>query len=107
MTPLERLTQRFTFRSVMIVVAATIFLALSLTSEHVTAVATLAATVVGVAAPLAAGEDNDTAIRPFRVNVPTADLADLRRRLEATRWPTKELVADRAQGVQLATLREL
>ena len=47
------------------------------------------------------------AIRPFRVNVPEADLADLRRRLAAIRWPTKELVDDRSQGVQLATLREL
>src|SRR5262245_57289002 len=47
------------------------------------------------------------AIRPFRVNVPEADLADLRRRIAATRWPTKELVEDRSQGVQLATLREL
>jgi len=48
-----------------------------------------------------------TAIRSFRVNVPEADLADLRRRIAATRWPTKELVADRSQGVQLATLRAL
>jgi pimeloyl-ACP methyl ester carboxylesterase len=48
-----------------------------------------------------------TAIRPFRVNVPEADLADLRRRIAATRWPTKELVEDRSQGVQLATLRAL
>ncbi len=48
-----------------------------------------------------------TAIRPFRVNVPDADVADLRRRLAATRWPTKELVEDRSQGVQLATLKEL
>jgi pimeloyl-ACP methyl ester carboxylesterase len=55
----------------------------------------------------AAAEDNHTAIRPFRVNVPKADLADLRRRLAATRWPTKELVDDRSQGVQLATLKEL
>ena len=47
------------------------------------------------------------AIRPFRVNVPHADLADLRRRLAATRWPNKELVEDRSQGVQLATLKEL
>src|SRR5262245_22364792 len=48
-----------------------------------------------------------TAIRPFRVNVPDADLADLRRRIAATRWSTKELVEDRSQGVQRATLREL
>src|SRR5687768_13736803 len=55
----------------------------------------------------AAAENNDTAIRPFRVNVPKADLADLRLRLAATRWPTQELVKDRSQGVQLATLKEL
>ena len=48
-----------------------------------------------------------TATRPFHVNVPEADLADLKRRLAATRWPTKELVEDRSQGVQLATLKEL
>src|SRR5262245_3232376 len=107
MTPLERLTQRVTFRRVMIVVAATMLLALSLTSERITPLAALAATVGVAAAPVAAAEDNATAIRPFRVNVPKADLDDLRRRLAATRWPTKELVADRAQGVQLATLREL
>ena len=48
-----------------------------------------------------------TAIRPFRVNVAEADLANLRRRIEAARWPTRELVEDRSQGVQLATLRQL
>ena len=46
-------------------------------------------------------------VRPFRVHVSDADLADLKRRIAATRWPTKELVKDRSQGVQLATLREL
>src|SRR5688572_6087548 len=55
----------------------------------------------------AAAENNDAAIRPFRVNVPNADLAELKRRLAATRWPTKELVDDRSQGVQLATLKAL
>src|SRR5688572_21179947 len=55
----------------------------------------------------AAAENNDAAIRPFRVNVPNADLAELKRRLAATRWPTKELVEDRSQGVQLATLKAL
>jgi pimeloyl-ACP methyl ester carboxylesterase len=48
-----------------------------------------------------------TAIQPFRVNVPEAELAELRRRVAATRWPNKELVTDRSQGVQLATLQEL
>src|SRR5687768_14084839 len=47
------------------------------------------------------------AVRPFRVDVPEEDLADLRRRIEATRWPSKELVEDRSQGVQLATMQEL
>ena len=47
------------------------------------------------------------AVLPFRVNVPDEDLANLRRRLSATRWPTKELVEDRSQGVQLTTLRAL
>ena len=48
-----------------------------------------------------------TAIRPFRVEVPEEQLAELRRRLAATRWPTSELVADRSQGVQLATIQAL
>ena len=48
-----------------------------------------------------------TAIRPFRIEVPQERLAELRRRIEATRWPSKELVADRSQGVQLATLQAL
>jgi hypothetical protein len=48
-----------------------------------------------------------TAIRPFRVDIPEEALDDLRRRIAATRWPSKELVADRTQGVQLATLQAL
>ncbi|MET8834760.1 epoxide hydrolase family protein [Micromonospora sp. NPDC004540] len=46
-------------------------------------------------------------IRPFRLDAPEEALADLRRRIEATRWPTRELVTDRSQGVQLATVQEL
>src|SRR5919112_816513 len=49
----------------------------------------------------------EAAVRPFRVDVPEEDLVELRRRIEATRWPTKELVPDRSQGVQLATMQEL
>ena len=48
-----------------------------------------------------------TAIRPFEIEVPEAQLIDLRRRIEATRWPSRELVGDRSQGVQLATLQAL
>jgi pimeloyl-ACP methyl ester carboxylesterase len=47
------------------------------------------------------------AIRPFRVHFPDEALAEMKRRIAATRLPTKELVKDRSQGVQLATLREL
>jgi pimeloyl-ACP methyl ester carboxylesterase len=54
-----------------------------------------------------AAENNDTAIRPFRVTIPEKDLVELHRRIGATRWPTKELVEDRSQGVQLATLKAL
>jgi len=46
-------------------------------------------------------------IRPFRVHVPDSDLANLRRRIAATRWPDKETVADASQGAQLARLQEL
>ena len=49
----------------------------------------------------------DTAIRPFHVDVSDEALEDLRRRIAATRWPSKELVADRSQDVQLATMQEL
>jgi len=49
----------------------------------------------------------DETIRSFTVDVPQADLDDLRRRVEATRWPSEELVADRSQGVQLAAMQEL
>jgi len=48
-----------------------------------------------------------TEIRPFHVEIPEAQIDDLRRRIGQTRWPSKELVADRSQGVQLRTLQEL
>jgi pimeloyl-ACP methyl ester carboxylesterase len=51
--------------------------------------------------------DSATEIRPFQIEIPQERLDDLHRRIEATRWPSKELVTDRSQGVQLATLQEL
>jgi pimeloyl-ACP methyl ester carboxylesterase len=50
---------------------------------------------------------NQATVRPFHVEVPEEDLVELRRRIAATRWPSKELVADRSQGVQLATMQAL
>ena len=49
----------------------------------------------------------ETEIHPFRVDMPEDAIADLRRRITATRRPSRELVADRSQGVQLATIQEL
>jgi len=54
----------------------------------------------------ATGEDS-TAIRRFHVNVPEADLTELRRRINATKWPERETVTDATQGVQLATIQAL
>jgi pimeloyl-ACP methyl ester carboxylesterase len=48
-----------------------------------------------------------TEIRPFHVEIPEERIEDMRRRIEATRWPSKELVKDRSQGVQLEALQEL
>jgi pimeloyl-ACP methyl ester carboxylesterase len=55
--------------------------------------------------PAAAGDD--TSIRPFRADVSDEAVADLRRRLQATRWPDEETVTDSSQGAQLANLQEL
>jgi pimeloyl-ACP methyl ester carboxylesterase len=53
------------------------------------------------------GTAGDGVIRPFSIQVPQENLDELRRRITATRWPSKELVEDRSQGVQLATIQAL
>ncbi|HEX7252313.1 MAG TPA: epoxide hydrolase [Thermoanaerobaculia bacterium] len=66
--------------------------------------------VVAAAAAIvlpAAATAEDQSIRPFRVHVPDSDLADLRLRIAATRWPDKETVGDASQGAPLAKLQEL
>ncbi|MHC8287493.1 epoxide hydrolase family protein [Pseudomonas sp. XS1P51] len=67
--------------------------------------ATLALCVSALAS--AAPADNAKALQPFHVDVPDKDLADLRNRLAATRWPDKETVPDQSQGAQLAKLQAL
>jgi pimeloyl-ACP methyl ester carboxylesterase len=57
--------------------------------------------------PVANKQPDKNAIRPFQANVPEADLADLRRRISATKWPERETVTDATQGVQLATMQAL
>src|SRR5689334_6299604 len=49
----------------------------------------------------------ESAVRPFRIEVPPGEIDELRRRINATRWPTRELVTDRSQGVQLAAIQNL
>jgi pimeloyl-ACP methyl ester carboxylesterase len=56
---------------------------------------------------MSTGVEAATEIRPFHVEFPEEAIDDLRRRVAATRWPSKELVADRSQGVQLATAQAL
>ena len=48
---------------------------------------------------------SEQAVRPFHVNVPEAELTELRRRINATKWPERETVTDASQGVQLATIQ--
>ncbi|WP_377273175.1 epoxide hydrolase family protein [Peterkaempfera sp. SMS 1(5)a] len=75
----------------------------------------LSAAVLAAGAAGAAGrptevpavEDEADGVRPFRADFPEQDLADLRRRIRETRWPDRETVHDRSQGVRLATMREL
>jgi pimeloyl-ACP methyl ester carboxylesterase len=52
-------------------------------------------------------DESSTAVRPYHIHVPEKAIADLRRRIKATRWPDQETVQDQSQGVQLATLQAL
>lgn len=67
------------------------------------------ATVAQTSATQAGSEQaaDKVAIRPFQVNVPEAELTELRRRIKETRWPDRETVGDQSQGVQLATMQKL
>ena len=67
----------------------------------------LETTIAPATAPGAGDASGVDAVRPFRARVPDAAVADLRRRLAATRWPDKETVGDASQGAQLANLQEL
>ena len=108
MKRVESLTHSVTFRSGIAMVAVMMVLAFSSTSARRVGAAALAATVVAMAStPIAAAINTDTAIRPFKVKVPDADLAELRRRIVAMRWPEPEPVPDASQGVQLATMQKL
>lgn len=107
---LAALTHRPGFRIGIILFGSLTSLALSQSStaaDRMEFAALGATSVVGASAAAATVETSDTAIRPFRANVPEADLADLKKRLAASRWSDNETVADQSQGVQLAKLQEL
>jgi pimeloyl-ACP methyl ester carboxylesterase len=69
--------------------------------------ASAAAAAIGLLPATPRAEAKAGAIRPFHINVPEEAIVDLRRRLAATRWPGRETVTDRSQGVQLATMQKL
>lgn len=118
MKSFKRLSRLVTVRGGAIVVLALVALVLRSTSAlHVRLVAQAAtptspkpatpakAGVVGP--PTGTADRNNGAIRPFSVHMPDEKLVDLRRRLVATHFPDKEVVSDRSQGVQLATMKAL
>jgi len=85
----------------------------SVATRHSSLAASVAALSVGLSCVFAAychaqaTPTGETTIRAFKVEVPQAAIDDLRRRIAATRWPDKETVVDRSQGVQLGKLQEL
>jgi hypothetical protein len=64
-------------------------------------------TQTGATQPSGEQTADKTAIRPFHVNIPEAEITELRRRINATKWLERETVADATQGVQLATMQAL
>jgi pimeloyl-ACP methyl ester carboxylesterase len=66
-----------------------------------------AAAATTLASSQIAAASSGAAIRPFRISVPEEAIVDLRRRIAATRWPDRETVNDRSQGVRLAKLQAL
>ncbi|MEW2507502.1 epoxide hydrolase family protein [Amycolatopsis sp. NPDC047767] len=77
------------------------------TSAGALAVAASASTLLSAPANAVTTTAAPSAIRRFRINVPQRDLTDLRNRLHATRWPTRETVADDSQGLQLQRVQDL
>jgi pimeloyl-ACP methyl ester carboxylesterase len=96
-------------RVALVIVAAIALVALSSIASRHTIVALLAATVAGIpsATGAAAANTDGEAVRPFTFHASDADLADLRRRIAATRWAERETVGDATQGVPLATMQKL
>jgi hypothetical protein len=69
--------------------------------------ASAAAGAVGLMPASLRASADDASLRPYQVRFPDSDLEDLRRRIQATKWPDREQVPDTTQGVQLSTMRDL
>ena len=76
-------------------------------SSHTPGAVLAASAAGGAARVLPSSATDPTAIRPFHIKTPKEALVDLRRRINATKWPDRETVADASQGVQLATIQKL
>lgn len=80
---------------------------LTSSSRREVVAAAAAASAMSLLFPRFATASGADSLRPFRISIPQEQLAELRQRIAATRWPDKETVADRSQGIQLAKLGEI
>ena len=78
-----------------------------LTGGTLLAMSAIGAGAASIVSPSSARAATSEEIRPFSIHFSDEQLADLRRRVAATRWPSKEIVTDASQGVQFATLQKL
>lgn len=80
---------------------------LTSSSRREVVAAAAAASAMSLLFPRFATASGADSLRPFRISIPQEQLAELRQRIAATRWPDKETVEDRSQGIQLAKLQEI
>jgi pimeloyl-ACP methyl ester carboxylesterase len=102
-----QLLTRAASRVSIVIFAAMLPFALSSVSERRTGVRVLTAASMPSMTGAPAGANDGAVIRPFEFHASDQDLAELRRRITATRWPERETVADTTQGIQLATMGKL
>lgn len=76
-------------------------------AHKIAAAAFILIAATGLAQKNTAKTNSEELIRPFHISVPEADIAELRQRINATRWPAKETVTDQSQGVKLEKIQNL
>ena len=107
MKPFLRQPRRAAFTAAALAVALVVLVLASMSVGRGDTAAHAANVAAGPKAAAIAATEGGSAIRLFRVSIPDAALADLRRRIASTRWPEQETVADRSHGVQLTRLQAL